>query len=113
SICLAALPTEVTAMVRVPSADPATVTRLLDSGAMGIIFSDVRSAEGARSAVRMCRYPPSGTRSINWTIPQTGYRKSEGGQALAAVDQMTTIIVMVESREALAAVEEIASVEGI
>jgi 2-keto-3-deoxy-L-rhamnonate aldolase RhmA len=72
-ICMAALHAGITPLVRLPGIDAATATRVLDGGALGLIFPGVETAAQARTAVGLCRYAPAGTRSANWSIPQTGY----------------------------------------
>ena len=63
-ISMAALPTGITAIVRVPLGDRNLAARILDGGAQGVIFPHVDSAEEARALVRACRFPPVGTRSM-------------------------------------------------
>lgn len=51
-----------TALVRPPGMDAALVSRILDSGADGILFPHVETVEHAHRAARSMRYPPAGTR---------------------------------------------------
>src|SRR6185312_4258289 len=51
-------------MARCPSADTATIGKLLDAGAYGIVCPSVDTVEQAVAFVRACRYPPVGTRSF-------------------------------------------------
>jgi 4-hydroxy-2-oxoheptanedioate aldolase len=50
------------ALVRPPGMDTALISRILDSGADGILFPHVETVEHAVTAARSMRYPPSGTR---------------------------------------------------
>ncbi len=50
------------ALVRPPGMDGALISRILDSGADGILFPHVETVEHAVGAARSMRYPPAGTR---------------------------------------------------
>jgi 2-keto-3-deoxy-L-rhamnonate aldolase RhmA len=69
----------ISAVVRTPSIDPATVSRILDAGAHGVIFPKVETADDAALAVRCCRYPPRGERG--WGGAHTRYNRWTGGYA--------------------------------
>ena len=53
-----------TPMARCPSLDQATIGKLLDAGAYGIICPAVDTAAQAADLVSFCRYPPGGNRSF-------------------------------------------------
>src|SRR5437879_3256169 len=55
--------TDTVPVVRVPWNDPATIMKVLDFGAYGIIVPLINTAEDAAKAVAACRYPPVGIRS--------------------------------------------------
>jgi 2-keto-3-deoxy-L-rhamnonate aldolase RhmA len=50
----------VTPIVRVPGCEHYLATRLLDAGALGIVFPHVDTAEQVATLVRNCQYPPQG-----------------------------------------------------
>lgn len=112
-ISLACLGAGVAPFVRVPTLDPALITRILDSGATGIIVPDVRSAADAQAIVRAARYRPLGERSLLGAMPQLGYRSMPQAEAMRRLNDATTVIAMVESPEGLDAVDGIAAVPGI
>ncbi|MGG5808295.1 HpcH/HpaI aldolase family protein [Falsiroseomonas sp. CW058] len=112
-ICMAALAAGITPLVRVPALTPEFVGRVLDAGSLGIIAPHVHSAEEARSVVRMAKFPPLGTRSAAGHLPQFGFRSLPAALANPALDAATMVVPMVETLEALAAVEEIVAVEGV
>src|SRR5690606_5919916 len=60
--------------VRLPSAAPAPIGRVLDAGADAVIIAMVETAQQAAEAVAATRYPPSGVRSF-------GPLRSEIGRA--------------------------------
>ena len=70
-LCIAALPTGVTPIVRVCAGAIDEATRLLDNGAMGIVFPHVDTASQAARIADAFRYPPAGHRS--WGGPPAIY----------------------------------------
>lgn len=112
-ICTAAVYAGVTPLVRVPVVDPATVGRLLDGGAMGIIVPDVTSAGLAREAVRLCRMPPLGERSTGGPIALTGFVPMPGARMAEIVNAETSVIAQLESAAAIDEAEAIAAVDGV
>jgi 4-hydroxy-2-oxoheptanedioate aldolase len=96
-------------ITRVLSNDPFLIMKALDAGAWGVIVPLVNSAEDAARAVSACRYPPRGIRSYGpvRAARVIGSRDPEelGGEVLC--------LVMVETREALERVAEIASTPGV
>ncbi|WP_353476066.1 aldolase/citrate lyase family protein (plasmid) [Salipiger sp. H15] len=98
-------------VVRPPFSEPVMTKRLLDIGARSLMFPMIQSAEMAAEAVRWTRYPPKGIRGHSGTIRANRY----GRQAdyLQSYEDDLCIIVQVETPEAIAAIPEIAAVEGI
>ena len=102
-----------TPLVRVPAIDAALIGRVLDGGALGIIAPQVESAADAARVVACCRHPPRGRRSYAGGQAALGYRDLPQAEAMAALDASVLTAVMIESRNALDAVEAIASVDGL
>jgi 4-hydroxy-2-oxoheptanedioate aldolase len=48
--------------IRVPVNELWTAKRVMDMGALGVIFPFINSAEGAKRAADACKYPPLGLR---------------------------------------------------
>ena len=98
-----------TPITRVLSNDPFLIMKALDAGAWGVIVPLIGSAEDAARAVSACRYPPRGMRSYGpvRAAGVIGSRDPEelGGEVLCHV--------MVETREGLERVEEIAATPGL
>jgi 4-hydroxy-2-oxoheptanedioate aldolase len=93
------------AVVRVPWTDAATIMRVLDFGATGVIVPMVNTAEEARLAASAMRYPPDGIRSFGPT---------RGGYATPSeANQDVVLLVMIETAEALERVDEIAATPGV
>ncbi|MBT2473729.1 aldolase [Microbacterium sp. ISL-103] len=112
-ICLACNHLGVTPLVRVPGLDTAFIARVLDSGAMGIIVPDVQTAEAARAAVAAVKHAPLGNRSLAGAAPQLNFQTLPPDRVVRELDDASMVVVMVESREGLDAVEEIAQVPGV
>jgi len=112
-ICIAALACDIAPFVRVPSASPEYVSRVLDGGALGVIAPHVRSAADARKVVAAAKFPPLGERSAVAGLPQLHFRPFPAAEANPALNDATMVVVMMETIEALEKVEEIAAVEGV
>lgn len=100
---------ELTPMVRLAGNDPVLIGQALDAGAMGVICPLVSSPEEATRFVSACRYPPLGVRSSGATRAMIYAGFDYGVHA----DKETLKFAMIETREALERVEEIAAVEGL
>ena len=96
-------------ITRVLSNDPFLIMKALDAGSWGVIVPLVNTAGDAASAVSACRYPPLGVRSYGPVLAAgvVGSRDPEelGGKVIC--------LVMVETREALEKVDEIAATPGL
>jgi 2-keto-3-deoxy-L-rhamnonate aldolase RhmA len=86
---------------------------LLDAGALGIIAPHVANAQEARAVVRACKFAPQGDRSAAGNWPHVGYRPGEPVALRAAFNAATTVVVMLESPEAVERADEIAAVPGV
>ena len=112
-IAMASLPLGITPIVRVPGKEHYHASRLLDSGAQGIVVPHVDTVEEAKRAVAYCKYPPVGHRSAMGALPQFAFQNVPIAESLPAANQETLVIVMLETPEAIARCEEIAAVPGL
>ena len=103
----------VTPLVRVPGYEHYLATRVLDAGAMGIIFPHVDSAEQARKLVSYCKYPPVGHRSAAGNMAQLNFQAVPAKEATDAVNNNTLLVFMLESPQAIANADAIAAVPGV
>ena len=92
--------------VRLPSADPAPIGRVLDAGADAVIIAMVESPEQAARAVAATRYAPSGVRSFGPLRASLGYQT-------AGLESRAGVYVMIETAAALPALDEICAVPGL
>ncbi|MDX6598210.1 MAG: 4-hydroxy-2-oxoheptanedioate aldolase [Gaiellales bacterium] len=100
-----------TPIVRVPPRDPVFIQRALDLGAGGVIVPLIRSAEEAREVVAATRFPPQGTRSFG-PLRAARYSLDYARYLETANDEMLVGFI-IETREALESIEEIAAVPGV
>ncbi len=99
-------------IVRLRSVDPDAAKFVLDSGAAGVMFPFVSTAEQARAAVEVAKYPPLGRRGVAGIIRATEY--GEGWHEYQQqANAKSLVIVQIETPEAVDAADEIASVEGV
>ena len=87
-------------------------SRLFDGGAAAVIAPMINSAADARAFAAFCKYPPAGDRS--WG-PGRGIALTGLSPAayLAQANQQQLAIAMIETREALDALDDILAVPGI
>jgi 2-dehydro-3-deoxyglucarate aldolase/4-hydroxy-2-oxoheptanedioate aldolase len=100
-------------MVRVPKGEYAWLARALDLGARGVMIPMVESPEQARGIVQACRYPPVGRRGAGFGFAQCDYLGGDVGQKVRIANERTLVVAQIETERGLAAVEEIAAVDGI
>lgn len=95
---------------RVPVNETWAAKRMLDIGSLGVIFPFTSTPELARQAVAACKYPPEGVRGsgpslamLRW--PVQGYPQWANRNVM--------VIVIIEQKEAVERIAEIAAVPGI
>jgi 2-keto-3-deoxy-L-rhamnonate aldolase RhmA len=96
----------ITTAVRLPSADPAPIGRVLDAGADAVIIAMVESPGQARAAVAATRYAPTGIRSY-------GPLRADLGADPAALQARAGVYAMIETAQGLSQLEAICAVEGL
>lgn len=99
-------------IVRIPSVDPDVVKFVMDSGGAGIMFPYVTTAELAARAVEMMKYPPIGSRGVAGIIRATDYGRT-WAKYFAETNERSLVVVQIETPEAVAASDQIASVPGV
>lgn len=96
-------------LARAPWNEPASLMRILDAGALGVIVPMIRGADDARRAVAACRYPPAGIRSYG---PVRAVPVHGRDYVLRAADEVL-VFAMIETKEALDELDAICAVEGL
>lgn len=103
--------TKLVPVVRVPWNDTVNIKRVLDAGATTLLVPFVQNAEEAAAAVAATRYPPDGRRGM-----AAMSRASKFGTTpnyLATANAQMSVIVQLETVEAIAHLEAIAAVPGV
>ena len=112
-ISVAAQDAGITPIVRVPDFAHHHATRVLDCGAMGIVFPHVDDATTAKRLVSNCLYPPNGHRSMTGVLPQLDFKQKPIAEVAKLINDSMLIVIMLESPEAISNVDSIAAVEGV
>jgi 2-keto-3-deoxy-L-rhamnonate aldolase RhmA len=96
---------------RVPINELWTAKRVLDAGALGVMFPFTSTPELAQQAVSACKYPPEGRRGsgpglaiFRWPAPE-GYHRFANDNVI--------VITVVEDTEGVENIEAIAATPGI
>jgi 4-hydroxy-2-oxoheptanedioate aldolase len=100
------------AIARIPLGDFSTASRVVDAGAAAVIAPMINSRSEARQFADFMKFPPLGQRS--WgprgVLPLSGYDTAD---YLRNANAFTLAIAMVETRPALAALDDILATPGI
>lgn len=97
--------------VRVPSNDEFWIKKALDIGASGIIVPQVKTTADAEQAVRLCKYPPDGIRSVGIARAQ-GYGENFKA-CVESANQQVAVILQIEHIDAVNEIVNILNVAGI
>lgn len=98
-------------IVRVPLNDEIWIKKVLDTGCHGMMVPQVNTAEDARRAVRLSKYPPQGSRSVGLARAQ---RYGPGlEEAVTRANDTTAVILQAEHLEAVANIHSILDVPGV
>lgn len=100
-------------MVRVPRGEYQFLARALDVGAYGVMVPMVDSVQAARHIAESTHYPPMGRRGAAFGFAHDDYRSGDPGAKMRSADARNLIIAQIETERGLAAVEDIAAVDGI
>lgn len=110
--CQAMASGESSVVVRVPVGDARLIKQMLDIGIQSILVPMVDTAEQAAALVRACRYPPRGIRGVG-AAQSRATRYGETTGYVGTADDQICLIVQVETRAALAALDAIAATDGV
>src|SRR5262245_2857183 len=113
AMVLAAERMGITPMVRTPGFDAALTLRLLDLGVQGIHVPHVSTAAVARAVVAAARYTPLGERGLIGYSRAADYGRVPLGEHIAGSNREVLLTVMIEDRQGVEEIAEIAAVPGI
>ncbi|KQZ01727.1 hypothetical protein ASD45_13345 [Pseudolabrys sp. Root1462] len=100
-----------TAIIRPAWNDAVLIKRCLDIGAQALLIPYVQSVEEAKAAVAATRYPPHGIRGVSVSARASRYGRVSG--YLTKANSEICVLVQVETRQSLDALEDIAAVDGV
>ncbi len=100
------------AVVRPPVGEAWLIKQLLDIGAQNLLIPMVESGAQAQALVQAVRYPPHGVRGIGAALARAS-DFNRIGDYLATADAEICLLLQVESRAGLAAIDAICAVEGV
>ncbi|RBI85676.1 2-keto-3-deoxy-L-rhamnonate aldolase [Rhodosalinus halophilus] len=100
------------AVVRLPMGEDWAIKQVLDAGAQTLLIPLVESAEQARALVRATRYPPEGIRGMGASFARAS-RFSGIPDYVTTANAEICLLLQVETRAGLAALDDILAVEGV
>jgi 4-hydroxy-2-oxoheptanedioate aldolase len=100
------------AIARVPVGEFQNVSRLLDAGASGVIAPMVNTIADARRFAAYAKYPPMGERSWG-AYGGLGASGLQPNEYLKESNRFSVALAMIETREAMAIVDDILAEPGI
>jgi 2-dehydro-3-deoxyglucarate aldolase/4-hydroxy-2-oxoheptanedioate aldolase len=98
-------------VVRVETDARIRMGRALDNGAAGIMLPRLDTEQQVRQALTHLRYPPHGDRGV--ATYNRACRFGLDPEALDRADAETLRVIQIESVAAVAAIDEIAAIEGV
>lgn len=100
------------AVVRPPIGEAWIIKQLLDAGARSLLIPMVESADQARALVDAVTYPPHGVRGVGSTLARASDFSAIGDYLTTARDEIC-LLVQVENRKGMDALDDILCVDGI
>jgi 2-keto-3-deoxy-L-rhamnonate aldolase RhmA len=97
--------------IRVPVPELWTAKRVMDMGAIGVIFPFVSTPESALVAAQACKYPPAGLRGSGAGLAT--FRWPAPGGYYDFADQNIVVVTNIEDTTALQNLDAIAATPGI
>jgi len=89
------------------------IGRLLEAGALGILYPRCDNADEARELVRWSKFGPLGTRGFDGGNPDMPYCSMDMVEYIKKANAETWNVIQIEDPKALEHADEIAAVEGI
>lgn len=99
-------------IIRLPIGETWIVKQMLDIGAQTLLIPMVESGNMAKTMVKAMRYPPHGVRGVGAALARASGYNSIPDYLQTANDEVC-LLLQIESRAGLAALDDIASTEGV
>jgi 2-dehydro-3-deoxyglucarate aldolase/4-hydroxy-2-oxoheptanedioate aldolase len=100
-------------IVRMPQASRELITKYLDMGANGLLLPMTSTSEQIKEVVRYAKYSPMGERGISTQRAHTNYNPPPLQEYMAEANRRTILFAQIETREGIANIDAILSVEGV
>ncbi len=100
------------AVVRLPVGETWMIKQVLDAGVQSVLIPIVESADQARELVRAVTYPPNGIRGVGASLARAS-KFGDVSDYTQTADAEICLLVQVENRAGLAALDEILTVDGV
>lgn len=100
------------AVIRPPIGETYIIKQLLDIGAQTLLIPMVDSKEVAENLVKAVSYPPRGVRGVGAALARAS-RFNRIPDYLQTANDEICLLLQIESRAGLAALDEIASIDGV
>ncbi len=102
----------VTAVVRTPANDPVIIKQYLDLGVQSLMVPMVHTAADAKAAAAAVHYPPRGVRGVGSALARSS-RWNRTPDYVARASDTITVMVQIESAQAVENVADILAVDGV
>ena len=112
-LILASLSVDTPSIIRIEDNDPVNIRKTFELGAQGVLVPHVCTREDAESIVKAAKFPPLGIRGTADTVRSAGYHVDDMKKYLSESNKNTLVCALIEDKEAMENIEEIASVEGL
>jgi len=109
----AAEASDISPIIRTWDTDGQTLLRSLETGVQSIMVPHVKSAADADSIAKACKYFPEGNRGLSPYTRVHEFSHEGIEKSLIKTNQETMVGILVEGKEGLANLEDIAKVKGI
>ncbi|MCG3212198.1 MAG: 4-hydroxy-2-oxo-heptane-1,7-dioate aldolase [Anaerolineae bacterium] len=102
-----------TPIVRPPDLAYPYLAQVLDGGAQGIMLPRIYGVEQVQEALQIMKYPPVGRRGNAMARGFSRFLSAPPLPAMARSNQETMLIAQIETKEAVANIDEIAATPGV
>jgi 2-keto-3-deoxy-L-rhamnonate aldolase RhmA len=102
-----------TPLVRVPDGQYHLIARVLDAGAEGFMVPRVETRAQVEYIVSCAKYPPLGKRGCSVMKGHNDYQKAELHEFTTRMNQENLVILQIERKEAVEAIDDLLSVAGV
>ena len=109
-IAIAARASGTAMVIRIPVNDSVWMKHVLDLGPNGVVVPMINRAQDARAALAASRYPPRGTRGFG---PRRASHYGMDPTYTATSDARHSVVMQVEHRAGIAAIDAILGVRGV